>query len=58
MTQNCVKFKLTEEEKYFLSGKDGSLYMDDLEIFKDNDLYCIDYTKSEENNSKLEVKKI
>lgn len=41
---------------YFLSGSDGSLYAEGMELFKDNDEYCIDYTLSEESNFTIEVR--
>lgn len=58
MTQNCAKFMLTDEPDgpYFLSGSDGSLYAEGMELFKDNDDYCIDYTLSEESNFTIEVR--
>lgn len=55
MIQNCAKFMLTESEVYFVSGSDGSLYAEEMEIFRDNDFYCIDYTKKEKNNFTIEV---
>lgn len=58
MTQNCQKFLLDEKSDfYFLSGIDGSLFVTGgVEELLNNDQYCMDYFREDENST-IEVMK-
>jgi hypothetical protein len=55
MPKYCIKYELQPEEVHYISGKDGSLYVENTEEMYANEAFCVDYFYNKNENEDPDV---